>query len=89
MNRVLREEQGRGTVELRRGKTLVLHPDELARRARWGSSAHTRSARVPGGLSQGEGVPSPAGRAAAATGCSSTTPDPVGATQPPQAEYSC
>jgi CRP/FNR family transcriptional regulator, cyclic AMP receptor protein len=34
VNKVLREEQGRGTVELRRGKTLVLQPDELARRAR-------------------------------------------------------
>jgi CRP/FNR family transcriptional regulator, cyclic AMP receptor protein len=34
VNKVLREEQGRGTVELRRGRTLVLQPDELARRAR-------------------------------------------------------
>ena len=34
VNKVLREEQGRGTVELGRGKTLVLQPDELARRAR-------------------------------------------------------
>ena len=34
VNKVLREEQERGTVELRRGKTLVLQPDELARRAR-------------------------------------------------------
>ena len=34
VNKVLRDEQKRGTVELRRGKTLVLQPDELARRAR-------------------------------------------------------
>jgi CRP-like cAMP-binding protein len=34
VNRVLREEQERGTVELRRGKTIVLDPKELARRAR-------------------------------------------------------
>lgn len=34
VNKVLREEQERGTVELQRGKTLVLQPDELARRAR-------------------------------------------------------
>jgi CRP/FNR family cyclic AMP-dependent transcriptional regulator len=34
VNKVLREEQERGTVELRRGKTLVLQPEELARRAR-------------------------------------------------------
>ena len=34
VNKVLREEQGRGTVELRRGRTLVLRPEELARRAR-------------------------------------------------------
>jgi CRP-like cAMP-binding protein len=33
VNRVLREEQARGTIELRRGKTRVLDPDELARRA--------------------------------------------------------
>jgi CRP/FNR family transcriptional regulator, cyclic AMP receptor protein len=33
VNKVLREEQGRGTVELRRGRTLVLEPEELARRA--------------------------------------------------------
>lgn len=33
VNRVLREEQERGTVQLRRGNTLVLKPDELARRA--------------------------------------------------------
>lgn len=34
VNKVLREEQVRGTVELRRGKTLVLQPNELAGRAR-------------------------------------------------------
>lgn len=34
VNKVLRDEQVRGTVELQRGKTLVLKPDELARRAR-------------------------------------------------------
>lgn len=34
VNRVLREEQRRGTVELRRGRTIVVQPDELARRAR-------------------------------------------------------
>ena len=34
VNRVLREEHERGTVELRRGKTIVREPDELARRAR-------------------------------------------------------
>jgi CRP-like cAMP-binding protein len=34
VNKVLREEQERGTVELRRGKTLVLQAEELARRAR-------------------------------------------------------
>jgi CRP/FNR family cyclic AMP-dependent transcriptional regulator len=34
VNKVLRDEQRRGTVELRRGKTLVRRPDELARRAR-------------------------------------------------------
>ena len=34
VNRVLREEQARGTIELRRGKTRVLNPEELARRAR-------------------------------------------------------
>ena len=34
VNRVLRDEQERGTVELRRGKTIVVQPDELARRAR-------------------------------------------------------
>ena len=33
VNRVLREEQERGTVELRRGRTVVVRPDELARRA--------------------------------------------------------
>jgi CRP-like cAMP-binding protein len=34
VNRVLRLEQARGTIELQRGKTRVLDPDELARRAR-------------------------------------------------------
>jgi CRP-like cAMP-binding protein len=34
VNRVLRDEQERGTVELRRGKTIVRDPDQLARRAR-------------------------------------------------------
>jgi CRP/FNR family transcriptional regulator, cyclic AMP receptor protein len=34
VNRVLREEQTRGTLELRRGKTRILNPGELARRAR-------------------------------------------------------
>jgi CRP-like cAMP-binding protein len=34
VNKVLREEQGRGTVELRRGRTVVLLPEELERRAR-------------------------------------------------------
>jgi CRP-like cAMP-binding protein len=34
VNQVLREEQERGTVELRRGKTVVLDAAELARRAR-------------------------------------------------------
>jgi CRP/FNR family cyclic AMP-dependent transcriptional regulator len=34
VNRVLREEQVRGTLELRRGRTVVLDPDALARRAR-------------------------------------------------------
>jgi CRP-like cAMP-binding protein len=34
VNRVLREEQERGTVELRRGKTLVLDRPEIVRRAR-------------------------------------------------------
>jgi CRP-like cAMP-binding protein len=34
VNRVLREEQARGTVELRRGRTLVLDAEEIARRAR-------------------------------------------------------
>lgn len=32
VNRVLRDEQARGTLELRRGRTRVLDPDELARR---------------------------------------------------------
>jgi CRP-like cAMP-binding protein len=34
VNRVLRDEERRGTVELRRAKTIVLKPDELSRRAR-------------------------------------------------------
>jgi CRP-like cAMP-binding protein len=34
VNRVLREEQARGTVELRRGRTAVLDSDAIARRAR-------------------------------------------------------
>ena len=34
VNRVLREEERRGTVELRRSKTVVLNLDELSRRAR-------------------------------------------------------
>lgn len=34
VNRVLREEQARGTVELRRGRTVVLDVDAIARRAR-------------------------------------------------------
>ena len=34
VNSVLREEQQRGTVELRRGKVLVLDAEEIARRAR-------------------------------------------------------
>ncbi len=34
VNRVLNDEQQRGTVELRRGKTLILDADALARRAR-------------------------------------------------------
>ena len=34
VNRVLREEERRGNVELRRGKTVVLNLDELVRRAR-------------------------------------------------------
>ena len=33
VNRVLREEERRGTVELQRGKTVVLDFDELVRRA--------------------------------------------------------
>ncbi len=36
VNRVLRSEAKRGTVELRRGKTCVLDPDALAKRARAG-----------------------------------------------------
>lgn len=34
VNRVLREEQERGTVELRRGRTVVLDVEEIAQRAR-------------------------------------------------------
>jgi CRP-like cAMP-binding protein len=34
LNQVLREEEKRGTLELQRGKTLVLDMDALARRAR-------------------------------------------------------
>jgi CRP/FNR family transcriptional regulator, cyclic AMP receptor protein len=34
VNRVLREEQAHGTLELQRGKTRIVNPDELARRAR-------------------------------------------------------
>jgi CRP/FNR family cyclic AMP-dependent transcriptional regulator len=34
VNRVLREEEGRGTIELRRGKTIVLDVQALAKRAR-------------------------------------------------------
>src|SRR4029077_12086916 len=34
VNRVLREEQERGTLELRRGKTLILDLQQLAKRAR-------------------------------------------------------
>jgi CRP/FNR family transcriptional regulator, cyclic AMP receptor protein len=34
VNKVLREEQRRGTVELRRGRTIVLDADALTRRAR-------------------------------------------------------
>jgi CRP-like cAMP-binding protein len=34
VNRVLREEEARGTLELGRGRTTVLNADELARRGR-------------------------------------------------------
>ena len=34
VNRVLREEQRRGTLDLRRGRTAVLDPEAIARRAR-------------------------------------------------------
>ena len=37
VNRVLREEERRGTVELRRGRTTVLDPRDLDRRCRWDS----------------------------------------------------
>ncbi|MGE5274375.1 MAG: Crp/Fnr family transcriptional regulator [Verrucomicrobiota bacterium] len=33
LNQLLRAEQKRGTLELRRGKTILLDPDEIARRA--------------------------------------------------------
>jgi CRP-like cAMP-binding protein len=34
INRILREEQERGTVELRRGRVVVLDADAIGRRAR-------------------------------------------------------
>jgi hypothetical protein len=34
VSRVLREEERRGTIELQRGKTLVLDTEELKRRSR-------------------------------------------------------
>jgi CRP-like cAMP-binding protein len=34
VNRVLREEERRGAVELRRGRTVIVEPDGIARRAR-------------------------------------------------------
>jgi CRP-like cAMP-binding protein len=34
VNRILRDEEKRGTVELGRGRTVVVDPDELARRSR-------------------------------------------------------
>jgi len=37
VNRVLREEERRGTVALQRGRTTVLDADELHRRCRWAS----------------------------------------------------
>ncbi len=37
VNRVLREEEKRGTVALQRGRVTVLDADELGRRCRWGS----------------------------------------------------
>ena len=40
-NRVLRAEEKRGTVRLERGRTLVLDPDDVARRV--ASSAHDRA----------------------------------------------
>ena len=36
VNRVLREEEKRGTVALQRGRVTVLDADELGRRCRWG-----------------------------------------------------
>jgi len=41
VNRVLRAEEKRGTVRLERGRTLVLDPDDVARRV--ASSAHDRA----------------------------------------------
>ena len=41
VNRVLRAEERRGTVRLARGKTIVLDPGEIARRA--GSAALDRA----------------------------------------------
>lgn len=38
VNRVLREEERRGTVALGRGRTTVLDPSELAQRCRWARS---------------------------------------------------
>ena len=37
VNRVLREEEKRGTLALRRGRVTLLDPDGLDRRCRWGS----------------------------------------------------
>ncbi len=34
INQILRDEQARGTIELRRGRTIILDGDEIARRAR-------------------------------------------------------
>jgi CRP-like cAMP-binding protein len=34
INRVLREEEKRGTIRLERGRTIVLDPEQIARRAR-------------------------------------------------------
>jgi CRP-like cAMP-binding protein len=38
VNRVLREEEKRGALALRRGRVTLLDPDGLSRRCRWGSS---------------------------------------------------